>query len=166
MFCKFAAELKRLGHRIIAPSRFGYLRTDFPADPSLANQADAYDALLDYMGIDQLAVAGGSAGALSATAIALRYPDRCPALVLLVQAANVDGSAQVKMGAMQERAVCKLLTSDFVYWSALNAAPEKLIGTLLATDPALLAKVNQIERARASAILSDIMRSARGHGGC
>lgn len=162
---RFAEALKRLGHRIIAPSRYGYLRSSFPADPSLANQADALAALLDHLAIDRLAVAGGSAGALSATAFALRHPDRCSALVLLVPAANVDGADPVEMSALQETAVRTLLTSDFAYWSALNTAPETLIGTLLATDPALLAKVSQTERARAFAILSDIMPiSARAKG--
>ncbi len=154
---RFAAALQRLGHRIIAPSRFGYLRSDFPENPSLANQADAFAALLDDLAIDRLAVAGGSAGALSATAFALRHPDRCSALVLLVPAANVDGTDPVEMSTLQEAAVRTLLTSDFAYWSALNMAPERLIGTLLATDPALLARVSRAERARAFAIMSDIM---------
>ncbi|MEO6715721.1 MAG: alpha/beta hydrolase [Novosphingobium sp.] len=145
---RFAEALKRLGHRIIAPSRFGYLRSSFPADPSLANQSDALATLLDHLAIDRLVDAGGSAGALSATAFALRHPDRCSALVLLVPAANVDGADPVEMSALQETAVRMLLTSDFAYWSALNTAPETLIGTLLATDPALLAKVSQTERAR------------------
>lgn len=153
----FAAALQKLGHRIIAPSRFGYLRSDFPVVPSLANQADAFAALLDHLAIDRLAVAGGSAGALSATAFALRHPDRCSALVLLVPAANIDGSDPVKMSALQEKIVRTLLNSDFAYWSALNTAPETLIGTLLATDPALMATVNQAERARALAILSYMM---------
>jgi 2-hydroxy-6-oxonona-2,4-dienedioate hydrolase len=153
----FSSALRRLGHRIIAPSRFGYLRSDFPADPSLANQADAFAALLDHLGIDCLAVVGGSAGALSAVAFALRHPDRCSALVLLVPAANVDGSDPVEMGVVQESAIRALLASDFAYWSALNTAPEKLIGTLLATDPALLATVSQTERRRAFTILSGIM---------
>jgi len=78
-------------------------------------------------------------------------------LILLVPAANVDGSDPVEMSGLQEAAVRTLLTSDFVYWSAMNTAPETLIGTLLATDPALLAKVSQAERTRAFAILSDIM---------
>ncbi|MFN3817651.1 alpha/beta fold hydrolase [Blastomonas sp.] len=154
---RFAGVLKRFGHQIIAPSRFGYLRSDFPEDPSLVNQADALAALLDHLAIDRLAVAGGSAGALSATAFALRHPDRCSALVLLVPAANVDGSDPVEMSALQETAVRTLLTSDFAFWSALNIAPETLIGTLLATDPALLATVSQSERARAFGILADIM---------
>ena len=92
---RFAAALGQRGHRIISPSRFGYLRSDFPVDPSLANQADAFVALLDHLNINRLSVIGGSAGALSATAFALRHPDRCAALVLLVPAAIVDGSDPV-----------------------------------------------------------------------
>lgn len=154
---RFASAIRQRGHTIVAPSRFGYLRSDFPADPSLANQAYAFVALLDYLGIDRLPVIGGSAGALSATAFALRYPDRCKALVLLVPAANVDGRDPVEMSALQASAVQALLNSDLIYWSALQTAPEWLIGTLLATDPALLSTVSPRERARAFGILSDIM---------
>ena len=154
---RFATALKQRGHRIVSPSRFGYLRSDFPVDPSLANQADAFVTLLDHLGIDRLPVIGGSAGALSATAFALRHPDRCTALILLVPAANVSGSDPVEMSSLQQRAVRALLNSDFIYWSALEAAPEKLIGTLLATDPGLLSTVSPSERNRAFAILSDMM---------
>lgn len=154
---RFASALKQRGYQIVAPSRFGYLRSDFPADPSLANQADAFITLLDHLGIDRLAVIGGSAGALSATAFALRHPDRCTALILLVPAANVSGSDPVEMSARQQKVVRALLNSDFLYWSALETAPEKLIGSLLATDPTLLATVSPSERARAFAILSDML---------
>ena len=85
----------------------------------------------------------------------------CLALVqathVLIAVPPVDGSDPVEMSGLQEAAVRTLLTSDFAYWSALNTAPETLIGTLLATDPALLATVSQAERARAFAILADIM---------
>lgn len=154
---RFASALKDRGHKIIAPSRFGYLRSDFPADPSLANQADAFASLLEHLGIDQLAVIGGSAGALSATAFALRHPKRCSALILLVPAANVSDKDPVEMSALQQMAVRTLLNSDFMYWSALVATPDRLIGTLLATDPALLDAVSAIERERAFAILSGMM---------
>lgn len=153
----FAAALRQRGHRIISPSRFGYLRSDFPTDPSPANQADAFVALLDHLGVERIPVIGGSAGALSATAFALRHPDRCSALILLVPAANVDGSDPVEMSALQAKAVRTLLNSDFVYWSALEGTPERLIGTLLATDPRLLSTVGYKERRRAFAILSDMM---------
>lgn len=153
----FGSALQRLGHRIIAPSRFGYLRSDFPVDPSLANQADAFVTLLDKLQIERLPVIGGSAGALSASALALRHPDRCTALILLVPAANVSGSDPVEMSDVQQTAVRALLNSDFLYWSALNTVPEQVIGTLLATDPGLLSKVSSSERKRAFLIASDIM---------
>lgn len=154
---RFAATLRQRGHRIIAPSRFGYLRTSFPADPSVANQADAFVAMLDRLGIDRLPVVGGSAGALSAVSFALRHPHRCSALILLVPAANVSGEDPVDMTAFQQFAVRSLLNSDFLYWSALELAPEKLVGTLLATDPRLLSSVSPSERRRAMAILSDML---------
>lgn len=154
---QFAAALKKRWHRIISPSRFGYLRSDFPTDPSLENQADAFAILLDHLGIVQIAVIGGSAGALSATAFALRHPGRCSSLTLLVPAANVSDKDPVEMSALQQMAVRVLLNSDFAYWSALNTAPERLIGTLLATDPALLSTVSSSERQRAFAILSGMM---------
>lgn len=153
----FASAIRQRGHKIIAPSRFGYLQSHFPADPSLANQAEAFVALLDHLSIDRLPVIGGSAGALSASALALRCPDRCTCLILLVPAANVSGSDPVEMNALQQIAVQTLLKSDLVYWSALNTAPERLIGTLLATDPMLLSKVDPSERGRAFEILSNIM---------
>ena len=153
----FASAIRQRGHKIIAPSRFGYLQSYFPADPSLSNQADAFVALLDHLNIDRLPVIGGSAGALSASALALRYPDRCTCLILLVPAAKVSGSDPVEMSAFQQFAVQTLLRSDLVYWSALNTAPERLIGTLLATDPMLLSKVSPRERGRAFEILSNIM---------
>jgi 2-hydroxy-6-oxonona-2,4-dienedioate hydrolase len=153
----FASGLLKRGHQIISPSRFGYLRSDFPVDPSIANQADAFVALLDHLRIDRLAVMGGSAGALSATAFALRYPDRCTKLILLVPAANVSGADPVAMSAMREVVVRTMLNSDFLFWSALELVPENLVGTLLATDPKLLTTVSPLERKRAFDILSDMM---------
>ena len=77
----FAQRLTDAGWRVIAPSRFGYLRTPFPADASTDAQADALADLLDALGIHRLPVLGGSAGALPALALALRHPARCSALV-------------------------------------------------------------------------------------
>src|SRR5688500_16302953 len=87
----FSRGLAEAGHRIIAPSRFGYLRSDYPADPSSENQADAFVDLLDHLGIEKLPVLGGSAGALSAIEFALRHPDRCSALIALVPASYAPG---------------------------------------------------------------------------
>src|SRR5215212_3424158 len=50
------------GHRFIAPSRFGYVRSSIPENGSPAAQADAYAALLDTLGVERVAVVGFSDG--------------------------------------------------------------------------------------------------------
>jgi pimeloyl-ACP methyl ester carboxylesterase len=47
----FAHRLRESGFQIIAPSRFGYLRSTFPVDASPAHQADVLVELLDHRGI-------------------------------------------------------------------------------------------------------------------
>lgn len=153
----FGAGLIERGHHVIAPSRFGYLRSDFPLDHSSERQADVLVELLDHLGIDKLPVAGGSAGALAAVQMALRHPDRCSALVLLVPAANVGGRDPVVMSPLTEFAVRRLLESDFLYWTALKLVPNRLVGTLLATDPQLLPQVSAAERERARRILEELL---------
>ncbi len=96
---------------IIAPSRFGYLNSPLPADASPAGQAAAYACLLDELGIERAAVVGISAGGTSAIQFALRYPDRCTALVLW--ASNLPGLDAVPM---PEAAAQTLFRSDFVFW--------------------------------------------------
>lgn len=162
---RFADALVERGLRVVAPSRFGYLRSDFPTDHSLAAQADAFAALLDHLGIDRIAVAGGSAGALSASEFALRHPGRCAGLVLLVPAANVRDRDPVEFTPLQAWLVRRLLSSDLLFWLAEQTMPRTLIGTLLATDPVLLDRVALAERERAFTVLRELLPiSARVRG--
>jgi 2-hydroxy-6-oxonona-2,4-dienedioate hydrolase len=149
------------GFRVIAPSRFGYLRSGFPDDPSPARQADALVELLDRLNIDRLPVAGGSAGALTAAQFALRHPERTSALILVVPAANVRGRDPVEMGAAMEWIVRRLTTSDFLFWSATKIARKRMIGTLLATDPGLVENASGPERQRVDRILEEILPVSR-----
>jgi len=162
---RFADALVARGLRVVAPSRFGYLRSDFPADHSLSAQADALALLLDHLGIDRIAVAGGSAGALSASQFALRHPERCAGLVLLVPAANVRDRDPVEFTPLQAWLARRLLGSDVLFWLAEQTMPRTLIGTLLATDPALLDRVAPAERERAFTVLRELLPiSARTRG--
>ncbi len=77
--------------RVIAPSRFGYLGSDMPPRATPADQADAFTALLDALGIAQIDVAGISAGTTSVLQLALRHPERVKHLVIL--SGNLPGSA-------------------------------------------------------------------------
>ncbi len=157
----FAHALRERGFRIVAPSRFGYLRSAFPDDASPADQADVLVALLDHLGIARVPAIGGSAGALTAAEFALRHPDRCSHLVLLVPAANLTGRDPVEFTALQRGAVNLVLGSDLAFWALSSLAPGQMIRTLLATDPALLSRVAPEERKRAELILDGLMPISR-----
>ena len=157
----FSRGIMGEGIRVIAPSRFGYLRSSWPGDLSSQRQADAFVDLLDRLGLEKVAVAGGSAGALSAVQFALRHPDRTSALVLIVPAANVEGHDPNEMSALQEWVVRRLVTSDFLFWTGETLFERQLIGFLLATDPALLDGMPPAERRRASDILDEIQPISR-----
>ena len=68
---------------LLSVSRPGYLRTPLEVGSSTAEQADAMAEVLDVLGIDRVAVAGGSAGGPVALQFAYRHPDRCWGLILL-----------------------------------------------------------------------------------
>ena len=153
----FTEGLLPHGYSVVAPSRFGYLRSDFPSDPSSERQADAFVELLDHLQIKKVPVAGGSAGALSAVQFALRHPDRASALILIVPAANVRGTDPVQMTPLQEWMVRRLTTSNFFFWSATKVARDQMVGTLLATDPYLVENASPAEQRRVARILNEIM---------
>jgi pimeloyl-ACP methyl ester carboxylesterase len=153
----FCRPLSEGGWRIIAPSRFGYLGSDIPDDPSPANQADALADLLDRLGIDRIPVMGGSAGAISAIEFAIRHPDRCSALVALVPATFAPNRPPMRPNALGAAIMRHALRSDFLFWTGMSLAEDTMIATLLATDPALVHAVAPEERIRAREILHGIL---------
>lgn len=164
----FAAPLADKGARVIAMSRFGYLRSPMPKDASAEAQADAFVCLLDALDIDKAAVMGGSAGALSALQLAIRHPDRVSALVLLVPLAwkpPTEADSAEPMAPWVEAAMMSVIGSDFLFWSAQHLARGQLIGTVLATPPELLETANAEEQARIDAMVDNILPvSARVEG--
>lgn len=147
----FARVLTQHGIRVIAMSRFGYLRTPRPADASPEAQADAHACLLDALGVAKAAVVGASAGAPSALQTAIRHPDRVSALVLLVPIVYKPHTVAESAPPLSDRfdaMLMRLLGSDFLFWAGLHAAREQVIRYVLATPPELLAAASAEERAR------------------
>jgi len=154
------APLARMGFRVIAMSRFGYLGTPLPADASAAAQADAHACLLDALGIPCVAVVGASAGAPSSMQLLLRHPDRCRALVLLVPAVFVPGSGSAS--AVQPPAATRILfhtalKSDFLFWAAIKYARAGLLRAILATPPAIVERASAQEQARVEQTLQHVL---------
>jgi 2-hydroxy-6-oxonona-2,4-dienedioate hydrolase len=120
-------------HRIIAPSRFGYLKTPMPSsfsDASPAAQADAHSTLLDALGVNQkVTVIGASAGALSAAEFAVKYPDRVSTLVLAIPAAwspESDASESAEIGS-NDFIMNTVLKSDFIMWAFTKVASDQML---------------------------------------
>jgi 2-hydroxy-6-oxonona-2,4-dienedioate hydrolase len=156
----FGQPLVERGFQVIAPSRFGYLRTPLPPDASVSAQARAHVCLLDALRIDRSAVIGVSAGAPSAIELALQYPDRISALALLVPAAYVprpDGAPSLKTPARTQFLFDTALRSDFLFWAALYAARPMISRAILATPPEVISGASTAERARVEAVLRGIL---------
>jgi pimeloyl-ACP methyl ester carboxylesterase len=156
----FARPLADRGLRLIAMSRFGYLRTPLPGDPSAAAQADAHACLLDALGVRQAAVIGASAGAPSSLQFALRHPQRCNALVLLVPAAYVPrpaGGTPLRSPAGTQLLFDTALKSDFLFWAVTKLARQTVIRAILATPPAVLEIASADEKARVAQVLDNIL---------
>jgi pimeloyl-ACP methyl ester carboxylesterase len=149
------------GFRVIAVSRFGYLRTPLPADPSAGAQADAHACLLDALGIDdRAAIVGVSAGAPSSMQFALRHADRCSALVLLVPAAyapRAGGASSVRTPQGTPFLFATALERDFLFWIASRIARKSMIRSILGTPPSVVGAASASEQARVGRVLESIL---------
>jgi pimeloyl-ACP methyl ester carboxylesterase len=115
-----AEELVPDGHRVLIPSRFGYLGSEMPDNATPEMQADAFAELMDALGIGDAVVVAGSAGSTSALHLCVRHPDRVRALVLV--SANVPGPHQSK--GMPPRPLFKaIFGSDPILWAMITYLP-------------------------------------------
>jgi pimeloyl-ACP methyl ester carboxylesterase len=146
------------GFRKVAPSRFGYLKTPVPDDPSPAAQADAHAALLDRLGIPKSVVVGVSAGGPSAIELALRHSERVSALILLVprtydptQSVGVDQS-------MPSQAVLRLIeaSADFLFWLATRVARGSIV-RFLGVPPEVEAAASSEDRERVTEVMRSVL---------
>jgi 2-hydroxy-6-oxonona-2,4-dienedioate hydrolase len=144
------------GYQLIAPSRFGYLRSTLPGDLTTAMQADAYAQLLDRLGVDKVVVVGISAGAWSSMQFAIRHPERCRALVLLVPANYLPAGTSIHGGAI----VSAMVHSNFVAWALLKLMPIMPGGMtrmMLGTDAAVVRAADLSEKARVQQVLDHLL---------
>jgi pimeloyl-ACP methyl ester carboxylesterase len=103
------------GYKYLYLSRFGYLKSSFPNNPSAKLQAKAYKDLLDYLGIDSVFILGNSAGGTSAIHFAIDYPERCKGLILVSSVVPGDTKALPPKPIMKVVFGC-----DFIYWSTIK----------------------------------------------
>lgn len=166
---EFGRPLLARGFRIIAMSRFGYLRTPLPNDAGPAAQADAHACLLDALHIERAAILSISAGAPSAQQFAIRHRERATALVLVAPAAYRPRSADEPRAPAASSTVEFLrdigLRLDFLFWAWIRLAPDSVTRMVLATDPALVARAGREDQAEVAKVREHILPvSARRNG--
>jgi pimeloyl-ACP methyl ester carboxylesterase len=149
-------SLAKAGFRVIAPSRPGFLRTPLPTGLLFEDQADAFAALLDTLGIKQAAVLGWTSGAPAAVDFALRHADRTSALVLVSPVTKpYQRDPNAGQGQLLAEAALYKTTGDMGAWFLLEQArrnPRETLDAVLVTDTKLdpTARAKQID-----AVLAD-----------
>ena len=114
-----AVPLTKSTFTLIAPSRFGYLRSHLKGALGIDAQADAYVELLDSLAIKRVPVIAMSAGSWSALDFAVRHPERCASLVLISPAPPLPPGMKNRGGALASA----ILHSDTVAWLAGKLTP-------------------------------------------
>jgi len=140
------------GFRWIAPSRFGYLRTPMPADPSTAAQADAFAELLDTLAIDRIGIVAVSGGVPPALQFAERHPERTAALVLISSAPYTPFNAEGQELPVPAWVYQLLFSSNFPYWLMQKVARPSLAAIYDAT-PELRATLTPDDAASVDAMV-------------
>jgi pimeloyl-ACP methyl ester carboxylesterase len=147
-------------HTVVLPSRPGYGTTPLAAGRTYHEQAAAYAALLDALGLTSAAVIGVSGGAPSAAAFAADYPDRTTALVLACPLAPELARIPATLGLAAVPGLGEVLTALYRARRGRQladpAATERLIRKEL--SPSELAVLDDELRA-------EVVRFARSHLG-
>jgi len=184
---RLGADFAPPGTRVIAPSRFGYLRTPWPGlaegeaeakgqakaeakgetaaagrpAPNIGEvQADHLACVLDALGVAQVAVMGVSAGAIAATEFAVRHPQRTKALILIVPAGYrpAEGAgAAAPMPAWGQWLLESVIAADAPFWLVSRVAPDVVRRFVLATPPAQYAVASEADRQRVDRTMREIL---------
>lgn len=152
-----ATELIGDDFRVVAPSRFGYLRTPLPEDTLPAAQADAHAALLAALRIPRAIVVGVSAGARSALELAIRHPELVTVLILIVPGTYAPTSPVAIESSRGSKLAFWLVNAgmDFAWWAAEKMALAVLI-RFLGVRPELFRAAPNSERDRVMQLVRSV----------
>jgi pimeloyl-ACP methyl ester carboxylesterase len=100
-------------YRVIAPSRFGYLGSDSPENPTPEKQTKSFIELLDELDVDKVYLLATSAGGTVAIRFALDYPERVKGLILYSSAAPL---AEKPASYEEYQGPPSLLCNNFGMW--------------------------------------------------
>lgn len=125
------------GFQLLTPDRPGYLATPLQDNGSPKAQADLMAALLDELGIEEVAVVGVSAGGPVALQFALNYPNRVKALILLSAITRQTGLSSDQLNSTLGRLVMSRRfqnLSYFLIYQAMKRMPSLALQDYVRTE--------------------------------
>ncbi|WP_371397399.1 alpha/beta fold hydrolase [Fretibacter rubidus] len=114
------------GYNWISVSRFGYLGSAMPENPSTAAQAEAFMDLLDELGIERVSILAMSGGVPPALKFAELFPNNIDHMVLLSPAPFTPFSPDIEDRPIPTWVYSALLENDFIYWCLTKLARSRL----------------------------------------
>ncbi len=120
--------------RSIVPSRFGYLRSTFNEGATFDDQAHAYAALLDRLGVKRVAVVAMSHGGPSALLFAVLYPERVSSLTLLSAGVAASAAASQAQANRKGEMLMTIFQHDVPYWIVCKLFRGQLMRLMGASD--------------------------------
>jgi pimeloyl-ACP methyl ester carboxylesterase len=113
-------------HMVIAVSRFGYLNTPLPEEPTTDNMAALYRDLLDQLGINNIHVVAVSDGGPSALKFCINYPERVKSLTMMC----AKSKTPPKLTTAQSIAFGTIFDNDFLFWMITEYIQSDLLNVL------------------------------------
>lgn len=148
----------------IAPSRFGYLRSTFREGSTFDDQAHAYAALLDHLGIDRVAVVALSHGGPSALLFAALYPERVSSLGLISCGVAPNASVDQLIADRQGKALAAIFGHDGIYW-LLTTLFKRVFLRLMGTRGPVFAEMTPDQRRLANRVIEEMNPVSRRSAG-
>ena len=139
----------------IAPSRFGYLQSTFHEGATFDDEAHAYAALLDHLGIDRVAVVALSHGGPSALLFAALHPDRVSSLTLLSAGVAPVSTADQADANKKGSALTTIYKHDWLYWTTSTLFTKQFMGLMGASD-AVIADLTPEQRHLAERVIDEM----------
>lgn len=152
---RFAAVGEKQGYRVLRVSRPGYLRSPLSTGAAPAEQADAYAALLDVLGIDKVSILGVSGGGPSSAEFAARHPQRCEALFMISAVSQPRKSREERSPSLAEAFFRGTDFGAWILWRGVRRNPAGGLARIV-RDPAIRERIaSKPERLEAYVELSN-----------
>ncbi len=113
-------------NRVIAVSRFGYLNTPLPEEPTPDHQAALYNDLLDELGVEEAHVVAVSDGGPSALKFSIQYPERVKSLTMMCAKSKTPPA----LTTAQSFAFGTIFDNDFLFWMITEYIQSDLLNVL------------------------------------